>query len=112
MVFSIQLSIQKINGSLIYQYLWSWTVNNEFSLEFAYLIDPLTSIMLILITIVGILPGSSVGLVRVGLPMARATHDEGYLRFFVYISFFNTSMLGLVTSSNLIQFFFGGGGDS
>ena len=26
MVFSVQLSIQQINGSSIYQYLWSWTV--------------------------------------------------------------------------------------
>ena len=34
------------------------------------------------------------------------SHDEGYLRFFVYISFFTTSMLGLVTSSNLIQIYF------
>ena len=42
MVFSVQLSIQQINGSSIYQYLWSWTVNNDFSLEFGYLIDPLT----------------------------------------------------------------------
>jgi NADH:ubiquinone oxidoreductase subunit 5 (subunit L)/multisubunit Na+/H+ antiporter MnhA subunit len=36
------------------------------------------------------------------------SHNEGYLRFFVYISVFNTSMLGLVTSSNLIQIYFFG----
>ncbi|KAF7078508.1 LOW QUALITY PROTEIN: hypothetical protein CFC21_082929 [Triticum aestivum] len=96
MVFSVQLSIQQINGSLIYQYQWSWTVNNYFSLEFGYLIDPLISIMLILITIVGILVIYSDGYM---------SHIEGYLRFFVYTSFFNTSMLGLVTSSNLIHFF-------
>lgn len=29
-------------------------------------------------------------------------YDEGYLRFFVYISFFNIFMLGLVISFNLI----------
>jgi hypothetical protein len=29
----------EINESSIYQYLWSWTVNNGFSLEFGYLID-------------------------------------------------------------------------
>nr|YP_010866863.1 NADH-plastoquinone oxidoreductase subunit 5 [Indocalamus emeiensis]UQM88807.1 NADH-plastoquinone oxidoreductase subunit 5 [Indocalamus emeiensis] len=98
MVFSVHLSIQQINGSSIYQYLWSWTVNNDFSLEFGYLIDPLTSIMLILITTVGILV-----LIYSDDYMS---HDEGYLRFFVYISFFNTSMLGLVTSSNLIQIYF------
>nr|YP_009410020.1 NADH-plastoquinone oxidoreductase subunit 5 [Alloeochaete namuliensis]ASJ65186.1 NADH-plastoquinone oxidoreductase subunit 5 [Alloeochaete namuliensis] len=98
MVFSVYLSIQQINGSSIYQYLWSWTINNDFSLEFGYLIDPLTSIMLILITTVGILV-----LIYSDDYMS---HDEGYLRFFVYISFFNTSMLGLVTSSNLIQIYF------
>nr|ASK85239.1 NADH-plastoquinone oxidoreductase subunit 5 [Heteropogon triticeus] len=98
MVFSLHLSIQQINGSSIYQYLWSWTINNDFSLEFGYLVDPLTSIMLILITTVGILV-----LIYSDDYMS---HDEGYLRFFVYISFFNTSMLGLVTSSNLIQIYF------
>nr|YP_010986811.1 NADH dehydrogenase subunit F [Pinguicula vulgaris]WOL38202.1 NADH dehydrogenase subunit F [Pinguicula vulgaris] len=30
-------------------------------------------------------------------------HDQGYLRFFAYMSFFSTSMLGLVTSPNWIQ---------
>ncbi|YP_002000532.1 NADH dehydrogenase subunit 5 (chloroplast) [Brachypodium distachyon] len=98
MVFSVQLSIQQINGSSIYQYLWSWTINNDFSLEFGYLIDPLTSIMLMLITTVGIL----VLIYSDGY----MSHDEGYLRFFIYISFFNISMLGLVTSSNLIQIYF------
>nr|AFC93490.1 NADH dehydrogenase subunit F [Munroa pulchella] len=98
LVFSVHLSIQQIQGSSIYQYLWSWTINNDFSLEFGYLIDPLTSIMLILITTVGILV-----LIYSDDYMS---HDEGYLRFFVYISFFNTSMLGLVTSSNLIQIYF------
>nr|YP_009583724.1 NADH-plastoquinone oxidoreductase subunit 5 [Eriachne pallescens]QBL05509.1 NADH-plastoquinone oxidoreductase subunit 5 [Eriachne pallescens] len=98
LVFSVHLSIQQINGSSIYQYLWSWTINNDFSLEFGYLIDPLTSIMLILITTVGILV-----LIYSDDYMS---HDEEYLRFFVYISFFNTSMLGLVTSSNLVQIYF------
>jgi NAD(P)H-quinone oxidoreductase subunit 5 len=98
LVFSVHLSIQQINGSSIYQYLWSWTINNDFSLEFGYLIDPLTSIMLLLITTVGIL----VLIYSDGY----MSHDEGYLRFFVYISFFNTAMLGLVTSSNLIQIYF------
>nr|YP_010910295.1 NADH-plastoquinone oxidoreductase subunit 5 [Tillandsia jaliscomonticola]WIL86485.1 NADH-plastoquinone oxidoreductase subunit 5 [Tillandsia jaliscomonticola] len=97
MVFSANLSIQQINGSFIYQYLWSWTINNGFSLEFGYLIDPLTSIMSILITTVGIMV-----LIYSDKYMY---HDQGYLRFFAYMSFFNTSMLGLVTSSNLIQIY-------
>nr|YP_010165953.1 NADH-plastoquinone oxidoreductase subunit 5 [Pollia japonica]QRV59900.1 NADH-plastoquinone oxidoreductase subunit 5 [Pollia japonica]QUB02471.1 NADH-plastoquinone oxidoreductase subunit 5 [Pollia japonica] len=97
MVFSVNLSIQQINGSFIYQYLWSWVINNDFSLEFGYLIDPLTSIMSILITTVGILV-----LIYSDIYMS---HDRGYLRFFAYLSFFNASMLGLVTSSNLIQIY-------
>nr|YP_010854455.1 NADH-plastoquinone oxidoreductase subunit 5 [Calamus henryanus]WGM65039.1 NADH-plastoquinone oxidoreductase subunit 5 [Calamus henryanus]WQB40428.1 NADH-plastoquinone oxidoreductase subunit 5 [Calamus tetradactylus] len=95
MGFSANLSIQQINGSFIYQYLWSWTIDIDFSLEFGYLIDPLSSIMSILITTVGVMI-----LIYSDNYMS---HDQGYLRFFAYMSFFNTSMLGLVTSSNLIQ---------
>nr|CUR06400.1 ndhF [Acacia rostellifera] len=96
-IFSVNLFIHQINNSSIYQYVWSWTINNDLSLEFGYLIDSLTSIMLILITTVGILV-----LIYSDNYMS---HDEGYLRFFAYMSFFNTSMLGLVTSSNLIQIY-------
>nr|YP_010407969.1 NADH-plastoquinone oxidoreductase subunit 5 [Isodon serra]URF20943.1 NADH-plastoquinone oxidoreductase subunit 5 [Isodon serra] len=98
MIFSINLSIQQINSSSIHQYVWSWTLDNDFSLEFGYLIDPLTSIMSMLITTVGIMV-----LIYSDNYMA---HDQGYLRFFAYMSFFSTSMLGLVTSSNLIQIYF------
>nr|YP_010884109.1 NADH dehydrogenase subunit 5 [Helleborus argutifolius]WIW41784.1 NADH dehydrogenase subunit 5 [Helleborus argutifolius] len=97
MIFSANLSIQQIKGSPIYQSVWSWTINNDFSLDFGHLIDPLTSIMLILITTVGIMV-----LIYSDNYMS---HDQGYLRFFAYMSFFNASMLGLVTSSNLIQIY-------
>nr|AIJ03460.1 NADH dehydrogenase subunit 5 [Perezia recurvata] len=97
MIFSMNLSIQQINSSSVYQYVWSWIINNDFSLEFGYLIDPLTSIMSILITTVGIMV-----LIYSDNYMS---HDHGYLRFFAYMSFFSTSMLGLVTSSNLIQIY-------
>nr|AKZ22139.1 NADH dehydrogenase subunit 5 [Ellisia nyctelea] len=97
MIFSINLSIQQINSSSIYQYVWSWIINNNFSLEVGYLIDPLTSIMSILIT--------SVGIMVLIYSDNYMSHDQGYLRFFAYMSFFSTSMLGLVTSSNLIQIY-------
>nr|UPX88216.1 NADH-plastoquinone oxidoreductase subunit 5 [Excentrodendron hsienmu] len=97
MIFSVDLSIQQINISSIYQYVWSSTINNDFSFEFGYFIDSLTSIMLILITTVGIFV-----LIYSDNYMS---HDQGYLRFFAYMSLFNTSMLGLVTSSNLIQIY-------
>nr|YP_010848723.1 NADH-plastoquinone oxidoreductase subunit 5 [Melodinus tenuicaudatus]WEV93374.1 NADH-plastoquinone oxidoreductase subunit 5 [Melodinus tenuicaudatus] len=97
MIFSINLSIQQINSNSVYQYVWSWIINNDFSLEFGYLIDSLTSIMSILITTVGIMV-----LIYSDNYMA---YDQAYLRFFAYMSFFSTSMLGLVTSSNLIQIY-------
>nr|QGQ56198.1 NADH dehydrogenase subunit 5 [Monimopetalum chinense] len=97
MLFSTNFLLQQINSNLIYKYVWSWTINNDFSLEFGYLIDPLTFIMLILITTVGIMV-----LIYSDNYMS---HDQGYLRFFAYMSFFNTSMLGLVSSSNLIQIY-------
>uniref|UniRef100_UPI003001329B NADH dehydrogenase subunit 5 n=1 Tax=Nemophila menziesii TaxID=79376 RepID=UPI003001329B len=97
MIFSINLSIQQINSNSIYQSVWSWIINNKFSLEFGYLIDPLSSIMSILITTVGIMV-----LIYSDNYMS---HDQGYLRFFAYMSLFSTSMLGLVTSSNLIQIY-------
>nr|YP_011029386.1 NADH-plastoquinone oxidoreductase subunit 5 [Spiraea longigemmis]WNV24787.1 NADH-plastoquinone oxidoreductase subunit 5 [Spiraea longigemmis] len=97
MVFAAYFSIQQINKNSVYQYVWSWTINNDFSLEFGCLVDPLTSIMSILITTVGIMV-----LIYSDNYMS---HDQGYLRFFAYMSFSNTSMLGLVTSSNLIQIY-------
>nr|QFQ37222.1 NADH-plastoquinone oxidoreductase subunit 5 [Dipsacus japonicus] len=97
MIFSMNLSIQQIKNCFIYQHVWSWIINNDFSLEFGYLIDPLTTIMSILITTVGIMV-----LVYSDNYMS---HDQGYLRFFAYMSFFSSSMLGLVTSSNLIQIY-------
>jgi len=98
MIFSLDLSIHQIKNSSIFQYVWSWTINNDISLEFGYLIDSLTSIMSILITTVGILV-----LIYSDNYMS---HDQGYLRFFAYMILFNISMLGLVTSSNLIQIYF------
>nr|YP_009170113.1 NADH-plastoquinone oxidoreductase subunit 5 [Larrea tridentata]ALE28903.1 NADH-plastoquinone oxidoreductase subunit 5 [Larrea tridentata]QCW94697.1 NADH dehydrogenase subunit F [Larrea tridentata] len=97
MIFSTELSIQQINSNSIYQYVGSWTINNDFSFELGYCIDPLTCIMSILITTVGILV--------LFYSDNYMFYDQGYLRFFAYMSFFTTSMLGLVTSSNLIQIY-------
>nr|YP_010330972.1 NADH-plastoquinone oxidoreductase subunit 5 [Forsskaolea angustifolia]UNY34277.1 NADH-plastoquinone oxidoreductase subunit 5 [Forsskaolea angustifolia] len=97
MSFSTYLFIQQKNNPSIYLSISSWTITNNFSLEFGFLVDPLTSIMLMLITTVGIMV-----LIYSDNYMS---HDQGYLRFFAYMSFFNTSMLGLVTSSNLIQIY-------
>ncbi|KAE9597629.1 putative polyphosphate kinase [Lupinus albus] len=97
MIFLVYLSIHQINKSFIYQYVWSWTINNDLSLEFGYLMDSVTSIMSILITTIGILV-----LIYSDNYMS---YYQVYLRLFAYLSLFNTSMLGLVTSSNLKQIY-------
>ena len=87
MVFSALFSIQQINNNSVYQYVWSWTINNDFSLEFGCLVDPLTSIMSILITTVGIMV-----LIYSDNYMS---HDQGYLKFFCLYEFFQYFNVGI-----------------
>nr|QWW92905.1 NADH dehydrogenase subunit 5 [Herbertus javanicus] len=88
---------QQITGSPIHQFFWSWIVNKNVILEIGYLIDPLTSIMLILVT--------TVGTIVMIYSDSYMLHDQGYIRFFCYLSLFTASMLGLVLSPNLIQIY-------
>nr|YP_010623732.1 NADH-plastoquinone oxidoreductase subunit 5 [Annona mucosa]WBF97789.1 NADH-plastoquinone oxidoreductase subunit 5 [Annona mucosa] len=97
MIFSANLSIHQIKDGYVYQYLCSWTINNDFSFEFGHLMDPLTSIMSILI--------ATVGIVVLIYSDNYMSHDQGYLRFFASMGFSTISMLGLVTSTNLIQIY-------
>nr|YP_009531805.1 subunit 5 of NADH-plastoquinone oxidoreductase [Leiosporoceros dussii]AXZ70890.1 subunit 5 of NADH-plastoquinone oxidoreductase [Leiosporoceros dussii] len=97
MVISLNLSYQQIFDNSIYQYSWSWISNGDIILEFGYLIDPLTSIMLVLVTTVAI----AVMIYSDGYMF----HDQGYVRFFAYLSLFTASTLGLVLSPNLIQIY-------
>nr|QYB21569.1 NADH-plastoquinone oxidoreductase subunit 5 [Halocarpus bidwillii] len=97
MFLSFNLFLQQITGGPIYRYFWSWIINKNFSLELGYLIDPLTSMMLVLITTVG-----TMVLIYSDHYMS---HDEAYVRFFAYLNFFNASMLGLVISPNLVQIY-------
>nr|QYB22052.1 NADH-plastoquinone oxidoreductase subunit 5 [Pherosphaera fitzgeraldii]BBF91066.1 NADH-plastoquinone oxidoreductase subunit 5 [Pherosphaera fitzgeraldii] len=97
MFLSFNLFLQQITGGPIHRYFWSWIIDKNFSLELGYLIDPLTSIMLVLITTVG-----TMVLIYSDHYMS---HDEAYVRFFAYLNFFNASMLGLVISPNLVQIY-------
>ncbi|CAM4506932.1 MAG: NADH-quinone oxidoreductase subunit L [Legionella sp.] len=69
----------------------------EFNLGF--LIDPLTAVMLITVNFVSLL----VHIYSIGY----MSDDDGYQRFFSYISLFTFMMLMLVTSNNFLQLFFG-----
>jgi len=88
---------QQITGSPIHQFFWSWMTNKNIILEIGYSIDPLTSIMLILVT--------TVGVIVMIYSDSYMLHDQGYIRFFCYLSLFTASMLGLVLSPNLIQIY-------
>lgn len=69
----------------------------EFNIGF--LIDPLTAIMLVVVTFISLL----VHIYSIGY----MADDDGYQRFFSYISLFTFMMLMLVTANNFLQLFFG-----
>jgi NAD(P)H-quinone oxidoreductase subunit 5 len=75
--------------------LWSWIKTSNLGIDIGYIIDPLSSIMLVLVTTVAL----SVMIYTDGYML----HDKGYVRFFAYLSLFTASMLGLVLSPNLVQ---------
>nr|QYB21140.1 NADH-plastoquinone oxidoreductase subunit 5 [Austrotaxus spicata] len=97
MFLSFNLFLQQITGGPIHRYFWSWIINKKFSLELGYLIDPLTSIMLVLVT--------TVGTMVMIYSDNYMSHDKTYVKFFAYLNFFNASMLGLVISPNLLQIY-------
>nr|YP_009690969.1 NADH-plastoquinone oxidoreductase subunit 5 [Pecluma dulcis]QEG57749.1 NADH-plastoquinone oxidoreductase subunit 5 [Pecluma dulcis] len=81
----------------IQQYLWTRIPKSDFCLKIGLLIDPLTLVMSILVTTVGFL-------VMV-YSDSYMCHDQGYVRFYAYLSLFTASMLGLVLSPNMIQIY-------
>lgn len=97
MIFSFNILWQQISDNTIYRYLWFWIFDKQISFKIGFLIDPLTSIMLVLITTVGVL-------VMI-YSDSYMSHDQAYVRFFAYLSLFTASMLGLVLSPNLIQIY-------
>lgn len=92
---SLAILIAQINQKDSYQWLLEWIVTRDFSLDIGYIVDPLTSVMLVLVT--------SVALLVMIYSDSYMSYDQGYVRFFVYLSLFTTSMLGLVLSPNLVQ---------
>nr|YP_010881389.1 NADH dehydrogenase subunit 5 [Moerckia flotoviana]WIA67342.1 NADH dehydrogenase subunit 5 [Moerckia flotoviana] len=95
MLIALHSFWQQITGGPAHRCLWSWVINGSIVLEIGYLIDPLTSILLILVT--------TVGVTVMIYSDSYMFYDQGYTRFFCYLSLFTASMLGLVPSPNLIQ---------
>ena len=82
------------NGDL---YVWMTSGNVKFAIGF--LIDPLTALMMVVVTFVSLM----VHIYTIGY----MSDDPGYTRFFAYISLFTFSMLMLVMANNFLQLFFG-----
>jgi NADH-quinone oxidoreductase subunit L len=76
-----------------------WIQSGGFDVEWAFRIDTLTAVMLVVVNTVSTL----VHLYSIGY-----MHDDPHRpRFFAYLSLFTFAMLMLVTSDNLLQMFFG-----
>ena len=79
--------------------VYEWMVVGGLKMEIGFLVDGLTAMMMCVVTFVSLM----VHIYTIGY-MAE---DEGYNRFFSYISLFTFSMLMLVMSNNMLQLFFG-----
>ena len=79
--------------------LYTWAVIGDIRLEVGFLIDTLTVTMMCVVTFVSLM----VHVYTIGY----MADDDGYERFFSYISLFTFAMMMLVMSNNFLQLFFG-----
>ena len=78
--------------------LYAWTAGS-FDVDVAFLLDPLSSVMVLVVTFVGFL----IHVYSVGY----MSHESGYQRYFVYLNLFMGSMLLLVLGNNYLVTFVG-----
>ncbi|WP_029413859.1 MULTISPECIES: NADH-quinone oxidoreductase subunit L [Paracidovorax] len=88
-----------LDGARFNETLYTWMVVGGLKMEVGFLIDTLTAMMMCVVTFVSLM----VHIYTIGY----MEEDDGYNRFFSYISLFTFSMLMLVMSNNLLQLFFG-----
>jgi len=79
--------------------LFHWVQSGTFQADFALQLDPLSSIMTLVVTGVGFL----IHVYSVGY----MGHDKGYKRYFTYLNLFTFAMLILVMGANLVLMFVG-----
>lgn len=101
---SFVVSLIVFNRVVLHQHIfngviYTWAISGRFEFNVGFLIDQLTAIMLVIVTFVStIVHIYSIGYMR---------EDDGYQRFFSYMSLFTFAMLMLVTANNFLQVFFG-----
>src|SRR5689334_10491285 len=88
-----------VDGARFNQTIYEWMVVGGLKMEVGFLVDGLTAMMMCVVTFVSLM----VHIYTIGY----MEEDEGYNRFFSYISLFTFSMLMLVMSNNFLQLFFG-----
>jgi NADH-quinone oxidoreductase subunit L len=79
--------------------VYTWLVSDGVTMNVGFLIDRLSAMMMVVVTFVSLM----VHIYTIGY----MHEDDGYQRFFSYISLFTFSMLMLVMSNNFVQLFFG-----
>ncbi len=79
--------------------LYTWLSVGDIEFHVGFLVDKLTALMMCVVTFVSLM----VHIYTVGY----MKDDDGYQRFFSYISLFTFAMLMLVMSNNFMQLFFG-----
>jgi len=89
----------KSTGAPINVTLFDWVKVGDLQIPFAFLVDQLSAIMLLIITGIGFL----IHLYSIGY----MSHDEGFGKFFAYLNLFVFFMLLLVLGSNYVIMFIG-----
>src|SRR5262245_34358275 len=79
--------------------IYEWMVVGGLKMEVGFMFDGLTAMMMAVVIFVSLM----VHIYTIGY----MEEDDGYQRFFAYISLFTFSMLMLVMSNNFLQLFFG-----
>ncbi|MEN8188870.1 MAG: NADH-quinone oxidoreductase subunit L [Thermodesulfobacteriota bacterium] len=98
-ICSVYALTQVVGGVRVNMDLYTWISSGTLSVSVGFLLDELTSVMLIVVTSVS----SLVHIYSVGYMKG----EDGYYRFFSYLSLFTFSMLMLVLGNNFLQLFFG-----
>jgi NADH-quinone oxidoreductase subunit L len=88
-----------MDGARFNATVYEWMVLGSLKMEVGFLIDSLSAMMMCVVTFVSLM----VHIYTIGY----MEEDDGYQRFFSYISLFTFSMLMLVMSNNMLQLFFG-----
>ena len=99
LIISVQTLMAVLDGASFNQDIYTWMTVGTVKLAVGFQIDALSAMMMCVVTSVSLM----VHIYTIGY-MAE---DEGYNRFFSYISLFTFSMLMLVMSNNFLQLFFG-----